>query len=172
MTLREDLAWRLHGAVTIVGIGNPQRGDDAFGSLLAQGLAGRVAARVIDAQDVPENYLFSIASGNPDTVLLADAVDLGEAPGTAALVPAKDLSDYLPTTHRVPLALLVDVLHAETDAQVVLLAAQPRHTVPDAPPSPEMAATLASLVETIAELLAPPRIPVGRPVAAGRAPSC
>lgn len=172
MSLRDDLAWRLHGAVVIVGIGNPQRGDDAFGSLLARSLAGRVAARVIDAQDVPESYLFSIAASDPDTVLFADAVDLGRPPGTAALVTAADLADYLPTTHRVPFALLVQVLHAETDAQVVLLAAQPRHTIPDAPLSPEMAATLDSLVETIAELLAPPRTSAAVPVTAGRARSC
>lgn len=172
MSLRDDLAWRLHGAVVIVGIGNPQRGDDAFGSLLARSLAGRVAARVIDAQDVPESYLFSIAASDPDTVLFADAVDLGQPPGTAALVTAADLADYLPTTHRVPFALLVEVLHAETDAQVVLLAAQPRHTVPDAPLSLEMAATLDSLVETIGELLPPPRALVAGPVAAGRTGSC
>lgn len=172
MTLRDELAWRLHGAVVIVGIGNPQRGDDAFGSLLARALAGRVAARVIDAQDVPESYLFSIASGNPDTVLFADAVDLGQAPGTAALVPAADLADYLPTTHRVPFALLVEVLHAESDAQVLLLAVQPRHTIPDAPLSDEVTVTLDLLVGTIAELLAPTRPRAAVPVVAGRAPSC
>jgi hydrogenase maturation protease len=172
VTLREELAWRLHGTVTIVGIGNPHRGDDAFGSLLARRLEGRVAARVIDAQDVPESYMFQVASGSPDTVLLADAVDLGRPPGSVALVPAAELSDYLPTTHRVPLALLVEVLLAETDALVVLLAAQPRHTVPDAPLSDEMAAALAALVETIAELLAPPRERAAAPAPTGRAGSC
>jgi len=168
MTLREELAWRLHGAVVIVGIGNPHRGDDAFGPLLAQSLNGRVAARVIDAQDMPESYLFSIAQGDPDTVLFADAVDLGRPPGSVAVLTATDLSDYLPTTHRVPFPLMVEVLHRETDAQVALLAVQPRGTGLDEPLSREVAATLTSLVETIAELLAPPPAPVAAPVSVGR----
>ena len=172
MSLREELAWRLHGSVVIVGIGNPQRGDDAFGSVLATRLKGRVEARVIDAQDVPESFLFSIAASDPDTVLFADAVDLGQAPGTVALVSAAELADYMPTTHRVPFAMLLEVLHRETDAQVVLLAVQPRQLVPDAPLSLEVEAALSSTVETIAELLAPPRTPAPAPQAAGRTGSC
>lgn len=163
MTLRDELAGLLHGAVTIVGIGNPARGDDAFGSRLARALAGTVGAAVVDAEDVPESYLLRVIAARPDVVLFLDAVDLGEAPGTIALFHAEELSLYQPSTHRMPLAMLMEIVEREAGARVALLAVQPSHTELGGPPGPEVSESLACLTELLVDLLPRRRSAAGVP---------
>ncbi|MDD5563744.1 MAG: hydrogenase 3 maturation endopeptidase HyCI [Thermoanaerobaculaceae bacterium] len=172
MSLRAELAELLSGAVTIVGIGNPVRGDDAFGSLLARLLAGRVRALVIDAEDVPENFVLAAITASPDAVLFLDAIDLGEAPGTAALVSARELSSYMASTHRMPLSMLMEIVRRETGARVAVLAVQPGHTELAMPPSPEVAASAASLAELLIDVLPSGRVAPCGPSGAERSASC
>lgn len=171
MSLRDELAELLSGAVTVVGIGNPARGDDAFGSLLARELAGRVGGNVVDAEDVPESYLFTVVAAAPDAVLFLDAIDLGAAPGSAALLGAGEVSSYLPSTHRTPLAMLMGIVERETGARVRVLALQPRQIGLAMPPSPEVVASVASLAELLVDLLPARRSAEMGPTGAERAAS-
>ncbi|MGA3176878.1 MAG: hypothetical protein ABSE19_05980 [Candidatus Acidiferrum sp.] len=61
MNLQEELATAMQGTVVVMGIGNPCRGDDAAGSLVARKISDVPGMDVIDAQDVPENYLCQVA---------------------------------------------------------------------------------------------------------------
>jgi len=158
MDLREQLATEIQGHVVVMGIGNPCRGDDAAGSLVAQQLSdlwhghlGHDApgVRVIDAQEVPENYLRQVVGEGPDTVVLIDSVDLKSAPGSVALLDKDQVAGYWPSTHRVPLTLLMDYLERETHARICLIAIQPRQTGFLQP----MSAEVSSSVEGIAGVL-------------------
>lgn len=155
MSLEAELAGRLRGSVVVLGIGNALRGDDAAGSALARRLEGRVRALVVDAEEVPESYLGRIRAAHPDTVLLVDAVDMGAAPGAVALVEAEEVAGYTPSTHRVPLGLLMGYLGRELGASVVLLAVQPRHVNVASHMSAEVQASVA-LVGEVLERLMPP----------------
>lgn len=172
MSLRAELAELLSGAVTIVGIGNPMRGDDAFGPLLARRLAGRVGVIVIDAEDVPESFVCTVIAGSPESVLFLDAIDLGEAPGAAALLGAGEVSAYMPSTHRMPLSMLMEIVQRETGARVAVLAVQPRHTELAMPPSSEVAASVTGLAELLIDVLPPRRAALCGPTGAERAASC
>jgi hydrogenase 3 maturation protease len=170
--MRAELAELLSGAVTIVGIGNPMRGDDAFGPLLARRLAGRVGVSVINAEDVPESFVCTVIAGSPEAVLFLDAIDLGGTPGAAALLGAGEVSSYMPSTHRMPLSMLMEIVGRETGARVAVLAVQPRHTELAMPPSPEVAASVASLAELLIDVLPPPRGAPSDSRGAARAASC
>src|SRR5208283_1365781 len=122
MDLQEQLASAIQGHVVFMGIGNLCRGDDAAGSLLAQQISDATGVRVIDAQEVPENYLRQVVGEGPDTVVLIDSVDLNSAPGSVAFLDKEQLAGYLPSTHRVPLTLLMDYLERETHARLCLIA--------------------------------------------------
>ena len=163
MDLREQLATGMQGHVVVMGIGNPCRGDDDAGSLLAQllsvswhGHLGHDApgVRVIDAQEVPENYFRQVVDERPDTVILIDSVDLGSAPGSVALLDKDQVAGYWPSTHRVPLTLLMDYLERETRAHIRLIAIQPRHTAFMQPMSGEVHASVVSIAEVLNEVLA------------------
>jgi hydrogenase 3 maturation protease len=153
MSLRQRLAERLKGTVVVVGVGNPLRGDDAAGSLAARRLMGMARAHVIDAQEVPESYLGEVRAAAPDTVVLIDAVDLGAKPGSAALLEKEDVALYFPSTHRLPLSLVMEFVQCETGADVLLLAVQPRRVDFGAPVSDEVEASVSLLAEMLGEVL-------------------
>jgi len=149
MDLREQLATVIQGHVVVMGIGNPCRGDDAAGSLVAQRISDVPGVRVIDAQDVPENYMRQVVGEEPDTVVLIDSVDLHFTPGSMAVLDKDQVAGYWPSTHRVPLTLLMDYLERETHARICLIAIQPRQTEFLQP----MNAEVTSSVEGIAGVL-------------------
>jgi hydrogenase 3 maturation protease len=157
MSLKEKLAARLHGSITMMGIGNPERSDDAAGSVAVRRMRSRPGLCVIDAQDVPENYLGQVVAARPDTVALMDAVDLGAAPGSVAIVEKDQLAEYWPSTHRVPLCLLINYLERETRADVFLLAIQPRRIEFGIAVSDEVEAAVSRLVSILNDLQALPR---------------
>jgi len=128
MSLRELLHTATQGNVVVMGIGNPCRGDDAAGSLVARQVSEGPGVHVIDAQDTPENYLCQIAQHQPDSVVLIDSVNLDSAPGSVALLESCQTAGYYPSTHRVPMRLLVSYLETMSHARIFLLAIQPRQT--------------------------------------------
>ncbi len=166
MDLKEQLATGIQGHVVVMGIGNPCRGDDAAGSMLAQRLSDLwhghpghdvPGVRVIDAQDVPENYFRQVVGERPDTVVLIDSVDLKSAPGSVALLDKDQVEGYWPSTHRVPLSLLMDYLEWETHARIFLIAIQPRQTAFMQPMSGEVHASVASIAGVLNDVFADAR---------------
>ena len=145
MDLQEQLATGIQGNVVVMGIGNPCRGDDAAGSLLAQLISDVPGVRVIDAQDVPENYVRQVVGEGPDTVVLIDSVDLKSAPGSVAFLDKDQVAGYWPSTHRVPLTLLMDYLERDTHAHIFLIAVQPRRTGFMQPMSGEVHASVVGI---------------------------
>jgi hydrogenase 3 maturation protease len=159
MGIQEQLATLIQGNVVIMGIGNPCRGDDAAGSLVARQIREAPGARVIDAQDVPEHYLRPVVNSQPDAVVLIDSVDLDSAPGSIALLQKDQVADYWPSTHRVPMCLLMDYLERETSARIFLVAIQPRQTVFLGPVSEEVHASVARIARMLNRILETRRIP-------------
>ena len=124
----ERIAEWLRGRVVVMGMGNPMRGDDAAGSLVAQRIEESPGVSAIDAEVVPENYLSLVVDRRPDTVVLIDSMELGSAPGSVAFLDRDQIAGYGPTTHRVPMSLLMSVLERETGARVFAIGIQPAHT--------------------------------------------
>ena len=116
--LQDALADRLRGRVVLVGVGNPLFGDDAAGCLVARALVGIPGLDVVEADDVPENHVIHIADGTPDVVVLVDAVDLGASPGSVAILEKEAMAQYEPSTHRVPLGLIAEIIQRSSGADV------------------------------------------------------
>jgi hydrogenase maturation protease HycI len=159
MNLQEELALRIQGNVVIMGIGNPCRGDDAAGSLVARQVSDIPGARVIDAQDVPEDYLCLVVRQRPDTVVLIDSVDLDSAPGSIALLDKDQMAGYWPSTHRAPMCLLMDYLQRETHARIFLIGIQPRRTDFLEPMSEEVSSSVVRIADVLNRVLEMPRTP-------------
>ena len=157
MTLPEELATRLSGAAVVVGVGNPLCGDDAAGSLVASRLRDAPGLHVIDAEDVPEAFVGEIARLAPSAVVFVDAVDLARPAGEVALLEIADVAPYAPTTHRVPLSVVMDVVRCRTGADVFLIAIQPSRRGFGARPTREVAATVDLLAGLLSEVLRAPR---------------
>ncbi len=143
----------LTGSVCILGVGNRHRRDDGIGSLIAERLAGRLPAQVVDAGTVPENYLEKIARSRPDTVILVDAVDFGGDPGERRILDPGTLALEGLSSHALSLRMAAEYLNARTQAHVVLLAVQPADVGAGTELSDEVSQTMDLLEETLVHAL-------------------
>ncbi|MBZ5615821.1 MAG: hydrogenase 3 maturation endopeptidase HyCI [Acidobacteriia bacterium] len=174
MNLREQLSNAMQGNVVVMGIGNPCCGDDAAGSRVAQQICGAPGVRVIDAQDVPENYLGQVMDQRPDTILLIDCVDMKSAPGSVALFDEDRTTAYWPSTHRVPVCQLVDYLERTTNVRIFLIAIQPHHTGFLQPMSVEVLSSVEVITDVLNEVVEMRRMSAGAECASplkGRVPA-
>lgn len=125
----EELRQRTQGKkVLILGIGNRLRGDDAVGSILAERLSKKLDIPIIDAGDVPENYLGPIEASGADLVLVLDAADLGASPGDLSLIEMTQLKAMGVSTHTANLSLVFRVIPKVRRPEAVLVAIQPEQT--------------------------------------------
>jgi hydrogenase 3 maturation protease len=116
--------------ITILGVGNQMRSDDAAGVLVARGLSHRQCAAhtdrvlIIDAGHAPENRTGELRKFAPDLVLIIDAADMREKPGTIRWVPEESIDGMSASTHSLPLSMLARYLVLELSCSVKLLGIQ------------------------------------------------
>ena len=124
-----ELAKRLRGKRTVIlGIGNPLQGDDAVGPSLVDFLHGRVDATLINAGEVPENYLSAIQAAQPEVVLIIVALELGAEAGCITIIDADRLRAIENFTRNPGLAFLAVMIQDGTEAEVILVGVQPEAT--------------------------------------------
>lgn len=164
--------------MAVVGIGQELRGDDAAGVLVARRLAaltrqlpgterqkshGAVAFPapcdflIVEAAHAPENCTGALRRFAPDLVLLVDAAEMGEAPGTIRWLAWQETSGLGASTHTLPPYLLARFLVASLGCEVALLGIQPAQNEFDAPLSAPVAAAVEEAAATLRELLLAPR---------------
>jgi hydrogenase 3 maturation protease len=151
----ERLGEHVVGRVCVVGIGNRLAGDDGAGSAVAEALGGRTAGCVIDAGIAPENHLEPIVRGEPDTILLVDAVELGGEPGSIRLLDPRALRAGGVSTHATSLGMVSDYLGARCAARVLLVGIQPGHLRLGAALSDELASSVEAVASRLAQLMGP-----------------
>jgi len=152
--LHEELASKLSGRVTVVGVGDVRRGDDCAGPLVIQLLAEAGIERVIDSGASPELDTWKLREMAPDTVLFVDAVDFGGAPGDAALLSPSDLRASGFDTHRAPLRLTMDYLERELQCKCFVLAIQPKDVRHGAPMCVEVKRSAEYLAGVLRSIIA------------------
>jgi hydrogenase maturation protease len=156
-SLRDELSERLRGRVCVVGIGNPDRGDDGFGVRLAESLLARGYPDVILAERSPERWLERMARDGFHTVLFLDAVDMGAAPGDVVLMEGREIAARYPqiSTHKLSLATLARLIEVEGQVRVFLLGVQHKSAGYINELSDPVQMTLEILRDLLAEILKP-----------------
>jgi len=105
------------------------RGDDGAGPAVVAALPDAPGLARFDAGMAPENWLGPIARAKPRSILVVDAVDSGEPPGTLALMSPDELAGVGgPSTHALPLGLFLRVAEQRCGAPCLVLAIQPGST--------------------------------------------
>jgi hydrogenase maturation protease HycI len=146
----DALAKRLRGKRTVIlGVGNILQGDDAIGPNLIDLLHGRVDATLINAGEVPENYLSSIRAAQPEVVLIIVAIELGAEPGCIAVLDADRLRAIGNFTRNPGLAFLAVMIQDGTGGEVLLVGIQPEVTSFASELSRPVHKTLQSLEEML-----------------------
>jgi hydrogenase maturation protease len=146
----EALAQQIRGKRTVIlGVGNVLQGDDAIGPHLVDILRGRIEATLINAGEVPENYISSIRAAQPQVVLIIVAIELGADPGCIAVLDTDRLRAIGNFTRNPGLAFLALMIQEGTGAEVLLVGVQPATTTFAADISEPVNKTLQTLEELL-----------------------
>ena len=125
---------RLKGArrLAVVGIGDECIPSDRLGMQAARRIErdNLPGVRVFYAGTVPESITGPLRKYRPDHVLFLDAAEMGERPGTVAVIAPGKISAGLLSTHVLPLSVVMDYVGEETGAGVTLLGLQPESSDP------------------------------------------
>lgn len=124
--------------LSLVGVGQELRGDDAAGLLVVRALMRRLplqqdqwpasdhlTCQIFEAGAAPENATGLLRRFAPHLVILIDAAQLRAEPGTAQWLPWQAAVGFSASTHTLPLNLVSQYLQQELGAQVALLGIQP-----------------------------------------------
>lgn len=118
--------------VAVLGMGQPLRGDDAVGPIVARdlnrSLAGNESVLVADTGPAPENFTGPIRRFAPDLVLLIDAAQMDEPGGKIHFLDRRACSGLSASTHTLPPSVIAEYLGQEVGCEVALLGVQPDHT--------------------------------------------
>ncbi len=128
MQEKNHLRKRLKGSIVALGVGNPLKGDDGFGSELAKRIKDKVNFTVYDCGTAPENYIGKIEKLEPDTVVIFDIAKAGNPFGTIKIFQIDDIPDSGLTTHDPSLKLFMNMLKETKDIDIFLLSVEPKQT--------------------------------------------
>lgn len=111
----------------VLTVGAVLRGDDAAGPMLSKMLEEEPIEgwTNIDGGQMPEDQLAVVRRMQPDVLVLVDAADMSEEPGTIAVLDEDDVAtNMLFTTHSLPISFLLKELKS-CCGSVVFLGIQP-----------------------------------------------
>jgi hydrogenase maturation protease len=146
--------------VVVIGVGNPDRGDDGVGRLAAQVLRARLPPAVAVLDHAGEAAQILAWLGEADTAFCIDAACSGAAPGTvrrldaaAAPLPASILAV---STHGMGLGEAIELARAlgQLPQRCVVYAIEGRSFAAGAPLSPEVERAAGEVAARIAAELA------------------
>ncbi len=154
MNLHEQLEWALQGRVCLMGMGNPEYGDDAFGVRLAEELEDAGVPHIVVAGASPERHIGIVADEKFDHLVFLDAVEFGSEPGSAVFLDARQIESRFPqiSTHKISLSVLAKVVESRGITKVWLLGVQPGAIREGKGISPKVRATMDVLRELLFRL--------------------
>jgi hydrogenase 3 maturation protease len=161
--------------VAVVGIGQELNGDDAAGVRVARALlkrqrAGRSDAPrpapfsllVVEAAHAPENCIGAIRRFSPDLVILVDAAEMGDPPGTIRWLDWRDAGSLGVSTHTLSLNMMAEYLAADLACDIGVIGIQANDTSLGAPVSPAVRRAVASICRGLIALVLEPDAPRSR----------
>jgi hydrogenase 3 maturation protease len=150
----------------VVGVGQELNGDDAAGVLVARSLTKRqravssdarrpvvVSLHVIEAAHAPENCTGAIRRFAPHLVLLVDAAEMGDPPGTIRWLDWREARGLDASTHTLSLSMTAKYLAADLICEVGLIGIQVQDTSLGAPLSPAVRRAVRSVCRGLTMLL-------------------
>lgn len=143
--------------IVVVGVGQELRGDDAVGVYLARALKscpklGSIV-KVVDAGSAPENVTGLLRCLHPDLVMIFDAAQMDEIPGTVCWLDWGRVSPTCTTSHTLSLDIFADYLKSELDCEVILIGIQPLNITFTSQMTDEMYSAIGSILNDLSKVL-------------------
>ncbi len=143
------------GPVLVIGVGNPHRGDDAVGLMVARRVKQRAPAGVTVLEHTGDGAALMDAWQGAGQVFLIDAVSSGGKPGAVIRVDCRELQGRrdpgLVSSHGfgVAQAIRLAAVLGRLPPRMALYGVEAAGFAPGAPPSPEAAGAVAHVVDLV-----------------------
>lgn len=117
--------------LAILGVGSFLRSDDAAGVLVTERLSKRFkgsgikSAAFFTGESAPESMSGEIKRFKPDSLLVIDAADTGDEPGSVSLIEPGAITGVSFSTHMLPIKIMLDYLEKETSCSITVIGIQP-----------------------------------------------
>lgn len=115
--------------IVFVGLGNPDRGDDAAGLILLEELekiTGYSDSTFINAGKNPENHLQQILDHDPKIVIFIDSTESNKKPGTISLIESEKIDNFDFSTHTFSIGLIEKYLLNYKKLEIIYIGIQPK----------------------------------------------
>ena len=112
---------------TFLCIGNPIMSDDGIGCYIFNNLSNLNGIKLINAENVPENYVSKIIKLKPKLLIGIDAVEFSSHPGEIKLFNEEEILNYSSSTHSISLKMIIDRIREELDFSFHLVGIQPKN---------------------------------------------
>jgi len=114
--------------VVVIGMGNELRADDAVGIRVVRLLKPCTNSRitVFEGGMTPEAFIPSTCARTPTHLLIIDAAELGEKPGTWRLLSKDELESGLFTTHMIPATEVAKEIQRRCGSNIAFIGIQPK----------------------------------------------
>jgi len=116
-----------------MGIGNTLRGDDGLGPKLIDLIYDKLVNSNINSDNVyllnaataPENHTIEIREINPSHLIIIDAVEFNQEPGSFIIVDKNQIDTFNFSTHTMPISFLINYLEDSVGCKVLTMGIQP-----------------------------------------------
>jgi hydrogenase 3 maturation protease len=145
--------------IAILGVGSPLKSDDAAGILISQKIADCFPEekypllKVYIGESAPENFTGEIKKFMPDHLLVIDAADLEEEPGSVTFIDMAVIKGVSFCTHMLPLNIMLDYLKLETGTEITILGIQPQNLSYDGKITESVQAAIDEVASAIIDTL-------------------
>ena len=137
--------------VLVLGVGSDLRGDDAAGVIIAEEIEKKKIPNITTllGGTAPENLTGEIKRLKPSHLIIIDAADLNEAPGTIKLIRMDQIGGLSFSTHALPMKMMVDFILQDITCEVYFIAIQPKSLAFGAVVSSEVKEAIKTVVESL-----------------------
>lgn len=118
--------------IAFLGVGSPLRSDDSIGLYIVSNLENRLSSgqkretRFYLGESAPENFSGELRNFNPWHLMIFDAAEIGQKPGTFKPIQLAEIGGVSFSTHMLPLKILVEYLVATIGCKVMVVGVQPK----------------------------------------------
>lgn len=146
--------------LAILGAGSVLMGDDAAGIAVAEKLEDRLAhrkkfsdIRVFIGNTAPENFSGEIKRFNPSHLIIIDAADMREKPGSVLAIEPEVIGGVSFSTHMLPLKIMAEYLKKETGCEIIFLGIQPKYITYGSKMTPEVKKAVDDITDIIKKII-------------------
>ena len=106
----EQLLEKIDQGTAFIGLGNRDRGDDAFGLRFIDDLKHLIPERFLSEEDGLESVVLRLMNDDKITnIVFIDSCDFGGTPGSYSLLRLDSIDETI-STHKIPVSMLMALL--------------------------------------------------------------